>query len=94
MNILLVGGSCSLMDSMILKLRKEGHRVFLLTGDKYRHNKYERVFEKYDFITADGTNNSIAADIFNRGLCLPSDIKNTEDDMKLIISTVRRCFNK
>ena len=49
MNILLVGGSCSLMDSMILKLRKEGHRVFLLTGDKYRHNKYERVFEKYDF---------------------------------------------
>ena len=52
------------------------------------------VFEKYDFITADGTNNSIAADIFNRGLCLPSDIKNTEDDMRLIISTVRRCFNK
>ena len=52
------------------------------------------VFADYDFITADGTNNSIAADIFNRGLCLPSDIKNTEDDMKLIISTVRRCFNK
>ena len=20
-----------------------------MTGDKYRHNKYERVFEKYDF---------------------------------------------
>ena len=47
MNILLVGGSCSLINSMILKLRKEGHRVCLLTGDKYRHNKYERVFEKY-----------------------------------------------
>ena len=44
MNILLAGGSCSLMDSMILKLRKEGHRVFLLTGDKYRHNKYQKVF--------------------------------------------------
>ena len=49
MNILLVGGSCSLINSMILKLRKEGHRVCLLTGDKYRHNKYERVFEKYEF---------------------------------------------
>ena len=49
MNVLLAGGSCSLMDSMILKLRKEGHRVYLLTGDKYRHNKYERVFEKYEF---------------------------------------------
>lgn len=52
------------------------------------------VFEKYDFITADGTNNSIAADIFNRGLCLPSDIKNTDDDMDKIISIVRKCFNK
>ena len=46
MNILLAGGSCSLMDSMILKLRKEGHRGLLLTGYKYRPNKYERVFEK------------------------------------------------
>lgn len=27
MNILLVGGSCSLINSMILKLRKEGHRI-------------------------------------------------------------------
>ena len=49
MNILLVGGYCSLINSMILKFRKEGHRIFLLTGDKYRHNKYERVFEKYEF---------------------------------------------
>ena len=49
MNILLAGGSCSLINGMILKLRKEGHRVCLLTGDKYRHNKYERVFEKYEF---------------------------------------------
>ena len=37
------------MDSMILKLRKEGHRVYVLTGDKYKHNKYEKVFEKYEF---------------------------------------------
>lgn len=49
MNVLLVGGSCSLINRMILKLRKEGHRVFLLTGDKYRHQVYEKVFERYDF---------------------------------------------
>ena len=49
MNILLIGGACSLMDSMILKLRKEGHRVYILTGDKYKHNKYRKVFEKYEF---------------------------------------------
>lgn len=49
MNILLIGGSCSLMDSVILKFRKEGHRVFILTGDKYRRNQYKKVFERYDF---------------------------------------------
>lgn len=49
MNVLLIGGSGSLMDGLILKLRKEGHRVFLLTGDKYKRNKYAKVFERYDF---------------------------------------------
>lgn len=49
MNILLIGGSCSLMDSVILKFRKEGHRVFILTGDQYRRNRYKKVFERYDF---------------------------------------------
>lgn len=49
MNVLLIGGSGSLMDGLILKLRKEGHRVFLLTGDKYKRNNYAKVFERYDF---------------------------------------------
>ncbi len=34
MNILLIGGAGSLTNQMILKLRKEGHRVFVLTGDR------------------------------------------------------------
>lgn len=37
---------------------------------------------------------SIGGDIFRRGLCLPSDIKNTPEDMELIIKTVRGCFGK
>lgn len=36
MNILLIGGTSSLINHLILKLRKEGHRVFLLTGSKYK----------------------------------------------------------
>lgn len=50
------------------------------------------VFAEYDFITASGKD--VARDIFNRGLCLPSDIKNTPEDMELIIKTVRKCFGK
>lgn len=50
------------------------------------------VFSEYDFITADASGESVAEDIFNRGFCLPSDIKNTDEDMELIIETVKSCF--
>ena len=52
------------------------------------------VFAEYDFITANGEGQSVSADIFERGLCLPSDVKNTAEDMELIIKTVRRCFGR
>ena len=52
------------------------------------------VFEKYDFITAVDGEVSVGEDIFNRGLCLPSDIKNTPEDMQNIISIVRGCFGR
>ena len=52
------------------------------------------VFEGYDFISAVEGDVSVGEDIFNRGLCLPSDIKNTEEDMANIISIVRGCFGK
>ncbi len=52
------------------------------------------VFADYDFITGNESNLSVAEDIFKRGLCLPSDIKNTQEDMELIISIVRKCFGR
>ena len=52
------------------------------------------VFEPYDFIAYYDDGRSVGADIFDRGLCLPSDIKNTPEDMDLIIGTVRRCFGR
>lgn len=58
------------------------------------------VFAEYDFFTASGEGKkeegqgSAAARIFDRGLCLPSDIKNTAEDMELIISIVRKCFGR
>ena len=50
------------------------------------------VFADCDFIAHNVDGSSVGEDIFNRGLCLPSDIKNTPEDMELIISTVRKCF--
>lgn len=62
------------------------------------------VFADRAFVTEqshvnDGINNipeedvSISADIFKRGLCLPSDIKNTSENMEEIIAIVRKCFD-
>lgn len=36
---------------------------------------------------------SVGRDIFNRGLCLPSDIKMTADEQNIIIETIRGCFD-
>lgn len=49
MVVLLVGGGSRLMDAMINKLNKCGHRVYLITGKKESHFTYPRVFERYDF---------------------------------------------
>lgn len=52
------------------------------------------VFSSCDFFTQEGENcsKSNGQDIFEHGLCLPSDIKNTQEDMKKIISIVRGLF--
>ncbi len=50
------------------------------------------VFADCDFISVADSSVSVGEDIFNRGLCLPSDIKNTPEDMGHIISIVRKFF--
>lgn len=52
------------------------------------------VFENYDFMTHGGGKESVSQRIFDHGLCLPSDIKNTPEDMELIIGLVRGLFGK
>ena len=34
----------------------------------------------------------IGMDIFRRGLCLPSDIKMTDDEQARVIEVIRSCF--
>ncbi len=50
------------------------------------------IFRRYEFIAAGTTD--VGADIFERGLCLPSDIKMTEEQQQRVIRIVRRCFGK
>lgn len=49
-------------------------------------------FKGYEFFsTKEGM--SVSEDLFNRGVCLPSDTKMTEKDMQRIVSIIEGCFD-
>lgn len=48
------------------------------------------VFAHNDFVKAE--NSAADEDIFSRGLCLPSDIKMTEEEQAYVIDAVKSCF--
>ena len=48
------------------------------------------MYRNHAFVTAAGTD--VGADIFARGLCLPSDNKMTPDQQDAIIRTIKECF--
>lgn len=64
------------------------------------------IFRSNDFITAlgsgraktnayiDGNFSDVGTDIFERGLCLPSDNKMTPEQQDVIIAVIRNCFGK
>ena len=45
------------------------------------------VFKDCDFITADGE--AVNEDLFARGLCLPSDIKMTDEQQQVVIDIIK-----
>ena len=48
------------------------------------------IFSECDCVTA--LENNVAEDIFARGLCLPSDIKMTDEQQKVVIDIIHKCF--
>lgn len=49
------------------------------------------VYKNNDFI-AESDNEDVGADIFERGLCLPSDIKMTDKEQDIVIDMIKRLF--
>ena len=52
------------------------------------------IYTGHSFVTAEGLNSGtdVGADIFRRGLCLPSDNKMTPEQQDVIIDIIHRCF--
>ena len=66
------------------KLNAEGRPIW-----KPMH--MQPIYAKNEFVAIGSTD--VGADIFERGLCLPSDNKMTEEQQKIIIETIKECFN-
>ena len=48
------------------------------------------IYRGHAFVTADGSD--VGADLFRRGLCLPSDNKMTPEQQDIVIDIIHRCF--
>lgn len=73
------------MDALEEKLNAECRPIW-----KPMH--MQPVFEACDFFAHNDDGTSVGEDVFARGLCLPSDIKNTDEEMGAIIRTVKELF--
>lgn len=86
--------SCILLDKNIIndKINPEALRAYLddLNIESRRIWKpmhMQPIFEKYDYIKIGDS--SVSKDIFERGLCLPSDLKMTENEQEIVIEAVK-----
>lgn len=50
------------------------------------------IFEKYDFVKVNNLEKSVGEDLFNRGVCLPSDTKMTQNDIEKVINIICSLF--
>ena len=50
----------------------------------------QSIYRRNGFVSVNGKD--VGSDIFNRGLCLPSDIKMTKEQQEKVIDIIYRCF--
>ncbi len=78
------GAACSPED---IRLMLEGHNIESRPLWKPMHQ--QPLYAGHDFISL---GEDVGADLFNRGLCLPSDIKMTDAQQDEVISLIRDLF--
>ena len=91
MSCMTIAKDCKITPDMIMDALEE---INAESRPIWKPMHLQPVFAAYDFIPHSEDGSSVGEDIFNRGVCLPSDINNSAEDMELIIRTVRRCFDR
>lgn len=73
---------------IILALEKEN----IESRPVWKPMHIQPVFEKYDFIKV--KEKAVSTDLFERGVCLPSDTKMTDEEQNKVIEIITKLFNK
>lgn len=91
LSVIILKESCKIKPLDIMEtLEKEN----IETRPVWKPMHLQPFFEKYDFITVCENGKSVGEDLFDRGVCLPSDTKMTEEEQNEVIRIIRSLFNK
>ena len=86
--------SCMLIDKgckvKFMDILTKLNELNIETRPIWKPMSMQPVFKGHDLIKVE--NNSVGEDIFSRGLCLPSDIKMTEEEQMIVIDAIKECF--
>ncbi|MBO5439467.1 MAG: DegT/DnrJ/EryC1/StrS family aminotransferase [Clostridia bacterium] len=86
--------SCMLIDKgckvQFMDVLNKLSELNIETRPIWKPMSLQPVFKGHDLIKVE--NESVGADIFSRGLCLPSDIKMTEEEQMYVIQAIKECF--
>lgn len=87
LSCMLINSDCGVQFMDILNKLKEDD---IESRPIWKPMHMQPVFSEHDFISIEET--SVGEDIFSRGLCLPSDIKMTDEDIERVVGIIKSCF--
>ena len=85
--------SCMLIDKTCkvspIEVLKKLNELNIESRPIWKPMHMQPLYKDNDFITA---GDNVGEDVFARGLCLPSDIKMTEEEQDYVIEAIKTCF--
>ena len=89
LSCILLDKDCGVEPMQIMEKLKENN---IESRPLWKPMHMQPVFADKDFVTAG--EEMVNEDLFSRGLCLPSDIKMTEEQQQRVIDTIKEIFSK
>ena len=87
LSCMLINKDCKVSPMTVMEKLNEAN---IETRPIWKPMHMQPVFKGHDCVSV--AKSSVGEDVFARGLCLPSDIKMTEEEQDFVIEQIKRCF--